>query len=84
MPKDDRLAPHNRFHHDDLGQNKTEPKKNELKTSQEEKEGMKVLRLEDQEVPAMSYGYGPDGQSVQSADDGEIIWSDRVAWRQPC
>jgi len=50
----------------------------EIQESQDEPP--KVLSLLDPEIPPLTRGYGSNGESVQSPDDGEIILSDRV----PC
>ena len=39
-----------------------------------------VLTLMD--VPSMKHGYGEGGQSVQDPNVGEVLYSDRVAWRR--
>eukprot|EP00435_Cladocopium_sp_Y103_P004245 s2104_g1.t1 len=48
----------------------------EVQESQDEPP--KVLGLLDPEIPPLTHGYGPNGESVQSPDDGEIILSDRA------
>ena len=41
---------------------------------------VKPLKLEDPEVPALTTGYGENGESVQDPSLGTVVHGDRVSW----